>query len=445
MEAQIEFIKTELVRRVLAENACFRGVDVISCELTTPKQLDGFMSTIHQLVLRVVRRSESKREDDSTIRLLVKVMKGSDTFRRQNLGHVLFPNEINIYANVLPGFDRFLEQCGSALRPSEWCPRTYLSAQGHFPAYSSSFETFLVMENVTPRGFRTGPRLDLDEAHLTLMAEVIAKYHACSYAMRIRAPHTLDRLVEQIIPLNFLQEGKVFFESYDVVFRLAAERLFTYVDANPHELDSERFRRCVDLLRTKYGRNQSLLMQRFLERDPTYSVILHGDYNRNNVLFRYVDERPVEVLMIDFQENRYGSPALDLSFFMYMNMTPELRERGFWDELLTRYHRQLMRTLGVILQCARDESDERLAPYREDQFRQHFARYALYGAMVALNFIPWMMSDKEECAEAGSSFEEDVHSEEFRRCTLTVGGEPVNRRITAVMRHACKMGYMDMM
>ncbi|ETN63131.1 Juvenile hormone-inducible protein [Anopheles darlingi] len=440
MEAQIEFIKTELVRRVFAENACFRGLSVISSELTTPKQLDGFMSTIHQLVLVV--RAESKREDESTIRLLVKVMKGNDTFRKQNLGHVLFPNEINIYANVLPAFDRFLEQSGSALRPSEWCPRTYLSAQGHFPGYSSTFETFLVMENVTPRGFRTGPRLDLDEAHLTLMAEVIAKYHACSYAMRIREPHTLERLVEKIIPLNFLQDGKVFFESYNVVFRLAAERLFAYVDANPDELDSDRFRSCVDILRTKYGPNQSLLMQQFLERDPIYSVILHGDYNRNNVLFRYVDDRPVEVLMIDFQENRYGSPALDLSFFMYMNMTPELRER-FWDELLARYHRQLMRTLCEILQCA--ETDERLAPYREDLFRQHFARFALYGAMVALNFIPWMMSPEEECADAGASFEQDVHSEEFRRCTLSVGGEPVNRRITAVMRHACKMGYMDMM
>ncbi|XP_052865712.1 uncharacterized protein LOC128272040 [Anopheles cruzii] len=437
MDEKVSYIKTELVKQVLSRNECFRGLEVISSELSTPKQLDGFMSAIHQLELGVRNKATS---ETSTLRLLVKVMKRDDLFRKQNLGHVLFPNEINIYANVLPYFDRFLAESGTNLRASDWCPRTYLSAAGEFPGYSPLFETFLVMENVSPKGFRNGPRLDLDEAHLTLMAEVIAKYHACSYALRIRDAPALDRLVEKIIPLDFLRNGQVFFESYDVIFRLAAERLFLYVDANPHELDSEKFTRDVNMLRTKYGPNQSRLMQKFLDRDPVYSVILHGDYNRNNVLFRYDADQPVDVLMIDFQENRYGSPALDLSFYMYMNMAPELREQ-FWDELLSRYHRQLMRTLCEILHCT--DQDERVAPYREERFRQHFARFALYGAMVALNFIPVMMSDAEECAEFSELYEEDIHSEDLRRCALTLGGEVVNRRITAVMRHASKMGYMD--
>uniref|UniRef100_A0A182U635 CHK domain-containing protein n=1 Tax=Anopheles melas TaxID=34690 RepID=A0A182U635_9DIPT len=440
MEAKVNYTKTRLVQQVLTSHECFRGMEVVRSDLHTPKHLDGFMSAIHQLTL-TVRHSASG--ETSTVPLLVKVMKGDELFRKQNLAHVLFPNEINIYANVLPEFDAFLAEAGSDLRATRWCPRVYLSTMGQFREYSELFETFLVMENVTPRGFRTGPRLDLDEAHLTLMVEIIARYHACSYALRIKDPPALDRLVERIVPLNFLQDGKVFFESYDVVFRLAAERLFAYVDAVPAELDSERFRQHVHTLRTKYGPNQSELMQKFLHRDPTYSVILHGDYNRNNVLFRYDDgQRPVEVLMIDFQENRYGSPALDLSFLMYMNMTPELRER-FWEELLRRYHRQLMGTLCAVLHC--EESDPRLEPYREASFRAHFARFALYGAMVALNFIPSMMSSEEEVIEVSGYFEQDIHCEGFRRCALTMGGDVVNRRITAVMRHASKMGYMDVM
>ncbi|XP_035894959.1 uncharacterized protein LOC118504524 [Anopheles stephensi] len=439
MEAKENYIKTRLVTQVLNNHECFRGMEVFGCTLQTPKHLDGFMSTIHQLTL--ILRNKANGED-STVPLLVKVMKGSERFRTQNLGHVLFPNEINIYANVLPYFDSLLAASGSPLKATDWCPRAYLSSMGQFPEYSDIFETFLVMENVAPKGFRNGPRLDLDETHLTLMAEIIARYHACSYALRIQNPDKLDALVQKIIPLNFLQDGKIFFESYDMIFRLAAERLFLYVDEFPAELDSERFKQHVAILRTKYGPNQSLLMQQMLERDPIYSVILHGDYNRNNVLFRYSDDVPVEILMIDFQENRYGSPALDLSFFMYMNMTPELRER-FWDELLHRYHRQLIRTLCEILRCT--ETDPRLEAYSEPNFRKHFSRFALYGAMVALNFIPAMMSSEEECAELNSYFEQDVHCEGFRRCTLTVGGNEVNRRITAVMRHASQMGYMDVM
>uniref|UniRef100_A0A182NDU0 CHK domain-containing protein n=1 Tax=Anopheles dirus TaxID=7168 RepID=A0A182NDU0_9DIPT len=439
MEAKVNYIKTEIVKQVISNNDCFREIEVVSCELRTPKHLDGFMSAIHELMLVVRNKSDGQQ---TTIPLLVKVMKGDALFRKQNLGHVLFPNEINIYANVLPHYDSFLAGVGSPIKATQWCPRAYLSSTGVFPGYSEIFETFLVMENVSPRGFRTGPRLDLDKAHLTLMAEIVAQYHACSYALRIQDPVALDGLVEKIIPLNFLQDGKIFFESYDIVFRLAAERLFAYVDACPQELDNERFKQHVNILRTKYGPNQSQLMQKFLERDPVYSVILHGDYNRNNVLFRYEHNVPVEILMIDFQENRYGSPALDLSFFMYMNMTPELRE-DFWDELLRCYHKTLMRTLCEILKCS--EADPRLELYRESNFRQHFARFALYGAMVALNFIPTMMCSEEECAEINGYFEQDIHCEGFRRCALTIGGNEVNRRITAVMRHASKMGYMDMM
>ncbi|XP_053658851.1 uncharacterized protein LOC128707919 [Anopheles marshallii] len=439
MESKETYIKTRLVTQVLNSHECFRGLEVVGCTLQTPKQFDGFMSTIHQLTLTLRHQANGK---ESTVPLLVKVMKGEELFRTQNLGHVLFPNEINIYANVLPYFDSFLAAAGTSLKATEWCPRAYLSTEGLFPEYSETFETFLVMENVAPKGFRTGPRLDLDEAHLTLMAEIIARYHACSYALRIQNPAAMDNLVQKIIPLNFIQDGKIFFESYDMVFRLAAERLFLYVDACPEELDSEQFKKHIHILRTKYGPNQSLLMQQLLARDPTYSVILHGDYNRNNVLFRYADETPVEILMIDFQENRYGSPALDLSFFMYMNMTPELRER-FWEELLHRYHRQLMQTLCEVLRCP--ATDPRLEPYSEVNFLQHFSRFAMYGAMVALNFIPTMMSSEQECAEISGYFEQDIHSEGFRRCTLTIGGDVVNRRITAVMRHASKMGYMDVM
>ncbi|XP_053679373.1 uncharacterized protein LOC128730353 [Anopheles nili] len=439
MEARENFIKTEIVRQILDDNECFQGMEIVSCDFRTPKQLDGFMSAIHELKLIVRVKSNGEQ---STITLLVKVMKGEDLFRKQNLGYVLFPNEINIYANVLPLYDRLLAEAGTSLKATQWCPKVYLSAMGSFPGYSQCFETFLVMENVAPKGFRNGPRIDLDEPHLILMAKVIAQYHACSYALRMLNTETLDSLVAKIIPLNFIQDGRIFFESYDVIFRLAAERLFAYVDATPHELDSEQFKRNIHTLRTKYGPNQSQLMQKFLERDPIFSVILHGDYNRNNVLFRYENEQPVEVLMIDFQENRFGSPALDLSFFMYMNMAPELQER-FWNELLVCYHTQLIRTLCEVLHCR--ETDPRLEPYREANFRAHFARFALYGAMVALNFLPQMMSSEEECAEINSYFEQDIHCEGFRRCALKNGGDRANRRITAVMRHASRMGYMDMM
>ncbi|MBO8695574.1 phosphotransferase, partial [Staphylococcus aureus] len=56
------------------------------------------------------------------------------------------------------------------------------------------------------------------------------------------------------------------------------------------------------------------------------SVLCHGDFNRNNLLFRYDDGgRPVDALAYDMATMRYGSPVLDLSFFLYMNADRQTR------------------------------------------------------------------------------------------------------------------------
>lgn len=55
-----------------------------------------------------------------------------------------------------------------------------------------------------------------------------------------------------------------------------------------------------------------------------------------------------------------------------------------------------------------------------------------------------MACPKEECEQLQAEFEKDIHSEEFRRLSLTCGGKAVNERITKVVRHANNLGFMEM-
>lgn len=84
--------------------------------------------------------------------------------------------------------------------------------------------------------------------------------------------------------------------------------------------------------------DQDVSIRRALRPREPLSVLCHGDYNRNNTMFRYDEDtgRPVDALLFDFGTPRYGSPALDLSFALYMNTTQRLRERR-WDDLLDVY------------------------------------------------------------------------------------------------------------
>ncbi|KAL1401865.1 hypothetical protein pipiens_006341 [Culex pipiens pipiens] len=434
-----EFLRRDLVAQIVGGNEDLVGSEVVDSSLRRSTTMDGFMATIYHLDVTI--RKANSDATTMVLNLLVKVMKGSESFRRESLGFILFPNEINVYKNVVPAFKKLITASGAAIPIESWCPRVFFSEQGRFPAYSDQLETILVMQNVQPLDFVSGPRLDLDEPHLLLMARQIAQFHACSYALRITNESKLRQLVDAIIPLNFVQDGKVFFESYDIVFRHTQERLYQYFEEHPELLADDKTRSNIELLRKTYGKNPSQLMQRCLQQDDVYSVILHGDFNRNNVLFKYgSDGTPEDVLMIDFQENRFGTPALDLSFFMYMNITTELRERC-WRKVLKCYHDELIRCLLEITKLPKD--DVRLEPYSYENILNHLARYFVYGAIIAVKFLPAMMASEEEIAHVVHYFHNDVRNEGFRTVLKSCGGEAASRRIAEVVLHCSRMGYLQ--
>nr|XP_019565412.2 uncharacterized protein LOC109433439 [Aedes albopictus] len=431
-----KYLQTSLVQKVLSQNSDYVGLEVLKCSLEVPSHLDGFMATIYCLDVTLNNKETGK---SSELSLLVKVMKGDDKFRRESLGLILFPNEINVYRNILPTFKELLASQGADIDATKWCPRIFFAEQGQFPEYSDQYETILVMENAQTVGFKSGPRLDLDEIHLNLMVRKIAQFHACSYALRLIDNEKLNQLVESIIPLNFTHDGKVFFESYDVVFRATQKRMFSYFASKRDQFNDNGIYADIERLKQMYGDNPSQLMQRCLHKDDTYSVILHGDYNRNNVLFKYDGDVAVDVLMIDFQENRFGSPALDLSFFMYMNMNESLRN-SHWDTVLRNYHEELLRCITEITKIP--ANDARLEPYNFPNMMSHLSNFFIYGAIIAVKFLPTMMGSPEDVAEIVHYFHNDIYADAFERALQRAGGEEADQRVAGVMRHCSQSGYL---
>lgn len=136
------------------------------------------------------------------------------------------------------------------------------------------------------------------------MTKYIAEMHSMTYALRIKKDSNLKNLIDNMIPLPFLcgdGERNLYKSLYDVGFR----RFFEYYDKIKLLKCTEKQQQDVNNLRTKYEHNPCLLLEQFLRIDDTFSVILHGDYNRNNVLFKYESEsgydNPIDVKMIDFQ------------------------------------------------------------------------------------------------------------------------------------------------
>lgn len=362
-------------------------------------------------------------------------MKDVSNFREVHKLDKMTFNELVFYKKILPFYESFLKECGSTVT-ANWTAKFYY---GFFDICSNFSdgkheEGVFVFEDLTYGGYQMGPRDKLDEKHITVMIEAIAKLHATSYAVKIQNRDKFDKFIGTFRAFTFTSEKR---NVHDVFYDVAFERLQKHVSSTVHDED---FKRAVNLLYEKSSKKSSTQIQKSLDVDPVFNVILHGDYIRNNVMFKYdANGHPTTVKMFDFQLVKYASPVLDLSFCLYMNFDPDLYE-SCWDKILKFYHETLISSIAEILKI--DEDDEVLQPFNFKLFLKHFSDYAFYGVIVTSWFLPIMLSDLETCDQIEREFELNILSDKAKEVVMPAGGLKAIERVTEIVKHAFKKGYL---
>lgn len=145
-------------------------------------------------------------------------------------------------------------------------------------------------------------------------------------------------------------------------------------------------------------------------------------------------------IICSLQQLRYGSPCLDLTFFMYLNVNPNDRSK-LWMKLLEDYHQKLLLYTSDILSIT--PTDPLFDDYNYEKFLEHCKRFFLYGALISTSFTPWLLTTKEETEKISKLFQSNMFDEKYRAFALVVGGEVANKRTVEDMKHASEMGYLD--
>jgi Ecdysteroid kinase-like family len=432
IEKRLNFIKTQLPKLILERNAEFAGYKEVETKAELNSHLDGFMSAIYNMELTV----QSPKGEIELHHVVVKIMKGDENFRTLAKSELMCSNEVFIYKSVVPYFKKYLKDNNvTTLCADEWwTPRIFFADYDIFPGLSDLKETILAMENLKPKNFVIPPGIDLSEDHLRIMIKNIAYYHSVSYAMRIKNDPKLKEFEKSIIPLSFFAPNGEELGSYKRLFTVGLTRVFNMIEKDPQYQFDKKFYEAVKSFKDKHFGKIMTLMERFLKKDDTWSIVLHGDYNRNNVLFKYDNNGQCDAIkMIDFQEVRFGTPVIDLVFFMYMNLHYELRDK-VWDNLLNLYHTTLTEGITAILKC--DKNDERLKPYSFAEFIKHFAAHSFYGVIICCHYVPWIASSKEEFEKIAHHFETNMNGDEFFQICQTAGGLEVDTRLFSILKHA---------
>lgn len=250
--------------------------------------------------------------------------------------------------------------------------------------------------------------------------------------MSYSAKHTdaagLGRVAADIRDTNFTPEACGLFKG-DAPWQFgkrAIDRLL--------ERDGDTYRDHVHLRRLGelLAEGEAAIRRAYRPREP-HSVVCHGDFNRNNLLFRYVGGgggcgedgntgSPADALPLDFGTPRYGSPALDLSFFLYMNAEQTTRH-DHWDRMLDEYCSTVAASVppGVPVPD-RTELDSEMATS------------ALFGLVCALFFLPHQMSDGRPSVTAVT---DDPAKFEYGR----FGGDEETERVADMVQHFVDMAY----
>ncbi|EDV99900.1 uncharacterized protein LOC6565020 [Drosophila grimshawi] len=433
-----------------------RDVALLSHSIECSNGLDGFMSALYTIQLDLRMPSGS----DKSELVLVKFMKGSKEFRESSKSYTQCANEIFLYAKLLPAFENLLRSSRlNTELAAQFVPRSYWATYGTVEALGDGRESVLALQHLRPGGYELGPRLALRQDQLEAMSVQLGQFHALGYAMRIVQPQLHERLQSELIPLPFVVADNSA-NLYAVLYRVAFDRFYEFYDrcgkqliqtaSSSSEEEDARFADAVQRLRTKYFEQPIDLLEhiRSTSGESHFSTFLHGDFNRNNVLFHEDDEGRVDnIKMIDFQEMRYSTVAIDISFYLYMNI-PAAERLQLFPKLLRLYHGQMLQLLELLLQRNREtlgeeQIEQLLTDYSYEQFEGHFKRYAFYGVMICMHFLPWLLGSEADCDRLSKLFETDMHGAAFHQLSMEIAGDEANRQIFNIMRHAFDQGYMD--
>ncbi|XP_046431324.1 uncharacterized protein LOC124185047 isoform X2 [Neodiprion fabricii] len=270
------------VQKVLrkAENDESIEVSDISVRPATAKG-DNYMSDMYRIAVEFSRGQGDQRNEEE--RSLILKLLPQDEFRERMLNETgFFAVELSMMSDTLPRISEILAKFS----------KTKLSARCLYVQYEKPTHVFL--DDLAPAGFRMAVRQEgLDMDHCLLALRNLGLFHAGSVAFGEQDPTALARYKRGMLHKdNPAETGTAF----NTCMKSLAEESAKWPELNPRIPE-----KLLKLSEYTYEKG----CEAALVREDDFTVLNHGDFWVNNMMFRY-DERQEPVDQI-FEE--YNNPS----------------------------------------------------------------------------------------------------------------------------------------
>lgn len=249
-----------------------------------------------------------------------------------------------MYEEILPQMQQLLKNIGDM---EEIAPGL---------VHYSASPKILIFKDLATEGFEMS-RPPVPFAEGQLLAQKLGKFHALSYFMKEELG---DKNLETFTEGMFNETDLTMWNGQEVYVTVLGEMLREW------NVAMEKIADKLSALGPEFIQKMAQLYKPN-PKGQGINVLNHGDFHIRNVMLRrgggqdkktleairfvsnlldFVDKIPLYLsfFQIDFQLSVYATPAIDLSFLLYVIVDRECRESKR-DQLLSIYHRQFKDTL----------------------------------------------------------------------------------------------------
>lgn len=294
----------------------------------------------------------------------------------------IYKQEMKMYKNYLPIFKKYLSKINEE---SDISPNTF---------YINFENDVIVFEDLAEKGYRMADRTDgLDMTHAKMVIKKMAKLHAASLIYNTKQYGDLEK--------SFTRG----------MFNRKSNGLSPYFLSNLQSLANEvsKWNGYEQIANKLRNMESSLIENGRKVFDPTegyLNCLIHGDLWTNNVMFKYDENnKPENALLVDFQMCVWGSPAVDIHYFINTSLNDDLRE-NHQDELFYFYYSTLVDLLRRLKYSGKIPS---LYEFQMEALGKMF--YAFSSCCLVL---PVMMTETEIKPDFKTLMGVDEFSADFR-------------------------------
>lgn len=356
-----KFLKSAIQKEVNGSDIDVSNFDV---QLAVSKG-HNFASSLLRVRVECSFTDQNHISTTATKHLIVKSLPKSEMMRIMLTQTGIFKRETDVYLVALPAMYRVAEELTG-------CKVQYLTSRCIY-----SVPNILVLEDLNHLGYKMADgRGGLDLLHCQLALRSLANFHGMSVALHRKYPSSMSLFNE----VFYKEEQRTLLSS---TIEPGIQTLASVVAKWPG------FERFADKIRKMAETTVNKAIEVVKPKDGSLSVLNHGDFWANNILFKYSSGSEVaeEAMFVDFQISRFSSPALDLQYFMYTSASQEVRLQHM-DDLLETYHAELRKTLEM-LGCSDVE-------FTVEHLKKEFEDRAYFGLITACLFLNLMLAEPKE-------------------------------------------------